>query len=79
MKEELVAGNPCRGVDRNATKSRERVLADSEVPRFWAAFDDAGLVAGSALKAILLTGQRPGEVRAHAARAYQRWLVGDAR
>ena len=61
-KEELVAGNPCRGVDRNATKSRERVLADSEVPRFWAAFDDAGLVAGSALKAILLMGQRPGEV-----------------
>jgi integrase len=32
------------------------------VPRFWAAFDDAGLVAGSALKTILLTGQRPGEV-----------------
>ena len=61
-KEELVAGNPCRGVDRNATKSRERVLADSEVARFWAAFDDAGLVAGSALKAILLMGQRPGEV-----------------
>ena len=61
-KEELVTVNPCRGIDRNATKSRERVLADSEVPRFWSAFDDAGLVAGSALKTILLTGQRPGEV-----------------
>jgi hypothetical protein len=62
MKEELIASNPCRGGDRNPTKSRERVLADSEVPLFWKAFDDAGLVVGSALKAILLTGQRPGEV-----------------
>jgi integrase len=62
LKQEIVTGNPCRGVDRNATRSRERVLSDSEVPRFWAAFDDAGLVASSALKLILLTGQRPGEV-----------------
>jgi integrase len=59
--EELVATNPCRGVKGNPTKSRERVLADSELPRFWAAFDATpGL--GAALKAILLTGQRPGEV-----------------
>jgi integrase len=62
VKEEIVTVNPCRGVDRNATKSRERILADSEVRRFWTAFDDAGLVASSALKTILLTGQRPGEV-----------------
>jgi integrase len=62
VREEIVAGNPCKLVDRNATKSRERVLADSEIPQFWSAFDDAGLVAGSALKTILLTGQRPGEV-----------------
>ena len=32
------------------------------MPKFWSAFDDAGLVARSALKTILLTGQRPGEV-----------------
>jgi len=62
VKEEIVAGNPCRGVDRNATRSRERVLSESELPRFWSAFDDAGLVVGTALKAVLLTGQRPGEV-----------------
>ena len=62
VKEEIVAGNPCRGVDRNETKSRERVLSDSELPRFWSAFDDAGLVVGTALKVVLLTGQRPGEV-----------------
>jgi integrase len=61
-REELVPGNPCRGVERNATKARERVLADSEVPQFWQAFDDAGLVVSSALKTVLLTGQRPGEV-----------------
>jgi integrase len=57
-----VTVNPCSKVRRNQTRSRERVLADSEVPLFWAAFDHAGLVASSALKIILLTGQRPGEV-----------------
>jgi integrase len=63
VREELVATNPCKLVDRNPTKSRERVLADSEIPLFWKAFDDdAGLVASSALKTILLCGQRPGEV-----------------
>jgi integrase len=62
VKEELVAATPCRGIERNATQTRERILSESELPRFWQAFDDAGLVAGSALKAILLTGQRPGEV-----------------
>jgi integrase len=62
VKQEVVGTNPCRGVDRNATRSRERVLSDSELPRFWSAFDDAGLVVGTGLKAVLLTGQRPGEV-----------------
>jgi integrase len=62
VKQEIVAVNPCHGVDRNKTRSRERVLSDSEIARFWTAFDSAGLVAGSALKMILLSGQRPGEV-----------------
>src|SRR5262249_15510966 len=53
---------PCRGVDRNATRSRERILSDSEIPLFWREFDDAGLICGSALKTILLCGQRPGEI-----------------
>src|SRR2546430_4797303 len=61
-KQEIVAANPCRGVERNETRSRERILSGSEIPRFWSAFDDAGLVASSALKVILLSGQRPGEV-----------------
>jgi integrase len=62
VKQEEVAANPCRGIERNQTAERERVLSDSELPRFWAAFDTAGLVRSSALKVILLCGQRPGEV-----------------
>jgi integrase len=62
LKEEIVSVNPCKGIDHHKTASRERVLSDAEVPLFWQAFDDAGLVRSSALKVILLTGQRPGEV-----------------
>ena len=53
--------NPCVGVDRNPVRSRERVLSETELPLFWAAFEKAGLQ-GVALKLILLLGQRPGEV-----------------
>jgi integrase len=61
VKKRILPANPCRGVERNPVRSRDRILADSEVPKFWHAFDDAGLVISSALKTILLTGQRPGE------------------
>jgi hypothetical protein len=61
MRQELLAHNPCRGVEHNPTMSRERVLSDAEVPLFWGAFGEAG-VAGAALQVLLLTGQRPGEV-----------------
>jgi integrase len=64
IKEELgVKVNPCSKVDRNSTKTSksERILSDSEIPQFWTAFDD-GSIEGMALKTILLTGQRPGEV-----------------
>jgi integrase len=60
-KQELLANNPCRGVERNPAVSRERVLADTELPLFWEAFGAAG-VQGMALQVLLLTGQRPGEV-----------------
>jgi integrase len=62
IREGIVTVNPCALVERNETKSRERVLSDSEIPKFWAAFDSAGLLQSTALKIILLTGQRPGEV-----------------
>jgi integrase len=62
MKQDILTVNPAAGVDRNETRSRERVLSDSEIAQFWPAFDSAGLMAGSALKVLLLCGQRPGEV-----------------
>jgi integrase len=62
IKHEIVESNPCRLVDRNETQSRERVLADSELPLFWTEFTPA-------LKLLLLTGQRPGEI-AHMRRAH---------
>ena len=62
ISEEVVKVNPCTLVERNKTNERERVLSESEVPKFWKAFDSFGLVTGAALKLILLTGQRPGEV-----------------
>jgi integrase len=64
MREEIggVFANPCAKVVRHETKSRERVLSDSEVPRLWTALENADLMASAALRLILLTGQRPGEV-----------------
>jgi integrase len=62
VEQEIIAVNPCSGVDSNEVSSRERVLSDSELPKFWRAFDSAGLMRSSALKVLLLTGQRPGEV-----------------
>jgi integrase len=63
MREEVggVKVNPCSHVQRNEVRSRERVLSTREIPLFWAAFDAVGM-AGTALKLILLLGQRPGEV-----------------
>jgi integrase len=55
MRQEIIAANPCLGVERNDTKSRERVLSDSEIPQFWPQLS-------APLKVLLLTGQRPGEV-----------------
>lgn len=62
IREEILTINPCTLIERDEMKSRDRVLSDSELPQFWSAFDNAGLLASSMLKLILLTGQRPGEV-----------------
>jgi integrase len=62
VREGHVTANPCKLVERNPTKSRERVLAASELPVFWSALGDVDPVEAAALKAILLLGQRPGEV-----------------
>jgi integrase len=62
VKKKVLAFNPVRDVERNKMKSRERVLSDSEVAAFWPCLSPA-------LRVLLLTGQRPGEIinmnRAH--------------
>jgi integrase len=55
MRQEIIAANPCAGVERNDTTSPERVLSDAEIVAFWPCLS-------APLKMILLTGQRPGEV-----------------
>ena len=68
VRQEIIAANPCSGVERNNTASRERVLSDAEIAAFWPHLS-------APLKMILLTGQRPGEV-AHLHRAHvvdDRW------
>jgi integrase len=62
VREEILPANPCKLVARNETRSRERILSDSEITKFWTAFEDSD-EQGRALKAILLLGQRPGEVQ----------------
>jgi integrase len=62
IREGAVITNPCKLVEKNPTRSRERILAISEVPLFWKAFGELDPVRGAALKAILLLGQRPGEI-----------------
>jgi enoyl-[acyl-carrier protein] reductase I len=63
VREDLLSVNPCRAVARNVTSDRERVLADSEIAPFWNALDDVDRVHALALRMILLSGQRPGEIR----------------
>src|SRR5262249_35220380 len=55
IKQEILAVNPCKLVVRNPTASRERFLSESEIRLVWPKLDPA-------LRLILLTGQRPGEV-----------------
>ena len=57
VRQEIVAANPCHGVDRNPTSDRERILSDAEIKLLWPRLEPA-------LRLILLTAQRPGEVAA---------------
>jgi integrase len=71
-KQDIVAVNPCQGIDNNPTGSRDRILSDAEVPVFWNACEEVDPVKARALKTVLLTGQRPGE----AARMHTRHIKG---
>lgn len=55
IKQEILTVNPVVGVDRNPTMGRERILSDAEIKLLWPRLDPA-------LKLILLSAQRPGEV-----------------
>jgi integrase len=62
ISEDVVTANPCKLVEKNPTRDRERILSASELPKFWKALGDVDPTCAAALKMILLTGQRPGEV-----------------
>ena len=54
--------NPATGIRRNPTRERERVLTDSEIRLVWPMLDDFGLIKATALRCVLLTAQRSGEI-----------------
>jgi len=64
----VIDDSPCTRIKKTPENGRNRVLADHELNRLWAALDlenkkiDIYHVTKLALKMILLTGQRPGEV-----------------
>lgn len=56
-------GNPCRDAGRPPKpKSRERVLAETEIGALWHVLEGEGHPFGPAIKLLLLTGQRRNEV-----------------
>jgi integrase len=66
VEDQLLASNPIAGLRKRAAETpKDRVLSDSEIRVFWHGLE-AGAVTdvdiAAALKALLLLGQRPGEV-----------------
>lgn len=62
---DLIEGNPCLQVQRPARENRrDRVLNEGEILALWQALDSAsmGHATRQAIRLILVTGQRPGEV-----------------
>ena len=80
IKEELaeIKTNPCHGVERNPTQSRDRVLSDNEVPRFWTAFEALGLPGQGAANALIDRAKARGNL-AYESRTHRARLVDDAR
>jgi integrase len=60
---DVVPASPCAGVKQPSKETpRDRVLTDDEIRRLWAACEGIGGAAGPAVKLMLLTGGRCGEV-----------------
>lgn len=63
LKRDLVEFNPVAGTDMPAPEvKRDRVLSDEEIREFWRSTANMQAAIRDALRGILLTGQRPGEV-----------------
>ena len=61
--------NPCTNVEQpTKEKSRDRVLSDDEIKALWKDLENRAEPTASIYRLVLLTGQRPGEVKA------MRWL-----
>ena len=60
----ILEESPCARLKKIEEQPRERVLSDRELAAFWQGLDDTGIHPGTALalRFILVTGQRPGEV-----------------
>jgi len=60
----VIVDSPCTRIRKPVEKPRERVLADDEIKTFWHSLDSIDIYPATrlALRLILITGQRPGEV-----------------
>lgn len=64
----IIEDSPCTRIRKLTEKGRDRVLSDDEIRKLWNALDlenktvDMYAITKLALKIIILTGQRPGEV-----------------
>lgn len=60
----IIEFNPFQGMKKTPENERERALSDSEILQFWTRLPNTDMSEGLqfALKLILITGQRPGEV-----------------
>jgi len=57
--------NPCTNVEQpTKEKSRDRVLSDDEIKALWGDLENRAEPTASIYRLVLLTGQRPGEVKA---------------
>jgi integrase len=59
VKRRIVPLNPCKGIDDNPTKARERRLEPEEIALFWKACDKVHPIKALALRFVLVTGCRP--------------------
>lgn len=60
----IIVDSPCTRIRKPVEKPRERVLDDDEILAFWRGLDSIDIYPATrlALRLILITGQRPGEV-----------------